>query len=497
MKATWILPFCLLLMFSGNALGVTPTPSKILKDITPYTSASSWPDRIIVTPTGTPAASFSVNWRTNNKIDTSQAQIVKASPDARYDINANTLKANTKGVSLSHGDNELGKFNYPANTHLSPVNYHTVTFKDLQPDTLYNYRVRGALSQWSSWQQIKTASQQTNSDVEFLYFGDAQNGIHSHWPIVLRRAWQHAPNAEFAIYAGDLVNEGANDQQWSNWLNAGRFIHGMMTAILVPGNHEYDWQVHNEKQKSWALSTLWQDQFTLPPAPTLPNELQETVYVTSYPDLDVFVLNSEALGNVELLKAQARWLDKKLQHSSAKWRIVTMHHPIFSSCGMPLNSLGQDEPDIRAAFLPILLKHNVDLVLQGHDHTYSRGSIGIKDDIDKVANPATPKKVKSVFLTSVSGPKTYPQKSTRWQEYSEYGVTLDRIGENTPTYQIIKKIGNQIKFKSFTTDGKLYDGFTLDKDQDGQNTLKVQTGLPLQRTFLNTGPYKNHLDLAE
>jgi hypothetical protein len=264
MKATWILPFCLLLMFSGNALGVTPTPSKILKDITPYTSASSWPDRIIVTPTGTPAASFSVNWRTNNKIDTSQAQIVKASPDARYDINANTLKANTKGVSLSHGDNELGKFNYPANTHLSPVNYHSVTFKNLQPDTLYNYRVRGALSQWSSWQQIKTASQQTNSDVEFLYFGDAQNGIHSHWPLLLRRAWQHAPNAEFAIYAGDLVNEGANDQQWSNWLNAGRFIHGMMTAVLVPGNHEYDWQIYNEKQKKWALSTLWQDQFTLP-----------------------------------------------------------------------------------------------------------------------------------------------------------------------------------------------------------------------------------------
>jgi hypothetical protein len=497
MKPTWILPFCLLLIFSGSAISATPVSSEIFKDITPYASASSFPDRMIVTPTETPATSFSVTWRTNNTISTSQAEIVKASPEARYDINASMLKATTRALSLSHGENSGGKFNYPANALLSDVNYHGVTFKGLQPDTLYNYRVSGGLNQWSSWQQIKTAPQQTNSDIEFLYFGDAQEGIHSHWPLVLRRAWQHAPNAEFAIYAGDLVNEGANEQQWSNWLNAGGFIHSMMPALLVAGNHEYDWQVHNKKQKKWALSTLWQEQFTLPPAPTLPTELQETVYVTRYPDLDIFVLNSEALGSVELLQAQAQWLDQQLRRSSAQWHIVAMHHPIFSSCGMPLNTPGQDEPDIRAAFLPVFLKHNVDLVLQGHDHTYSRGSIGITDELAKVASPTTPKKVKSVFVTSVAGAKNYPQKPTRWQQYSEYGVTLERIGENTPTYQIIKKIGNQLEFQSFMTNGKLYDGFTLAKDRNGQNTLKVQAGLPLQRTFANTGLYHGHTDLAE
>jgi 3',5'-cyclic AMP phosphodiesterase CpdA len=497
MKPTWINILCLLLIFSESKVSAVPLAHENIKDITPYTLASSWPDRIIATPTETPSSSFSVTWRTNNKVHSSQAQIVKATPDARYDINAITLKAKTQAVTLSQGENALGKFNYPANRQLSPVNYHGITFKDLQPDTQYNYRVSGELSQWSSWHQIKTAPQKSNSDVEFLYFGDAQNGIHSHWPLVLRRAWQHAPNADFAIYAGDLVNEGANDKQWSNWLNAGRFIHNMLPAVLVAGNHEYDWKVYNDKQKNWALSTLWRDQFTLPLAPTLPKELQETVYVTHYPDLDVFVLNSEALGDVKLLQAQAQWLDKKLQYSSAKWHIVTMHHPIFSSCALPLNSPGQDEPDVRSAFLPIFLKHNVDLVLQGHDHTYSRGSIGIVDDIAKVASPEITKKVKSVFLTSVAGPKTYPQKSTGWQEYNEYGVKLERIGENTPTYQIIKKTNNKLKFQSFMTNGELYDEFILVKDLKGQNTLKVEKGLPLQRTFSNTGPYKSHLNLAE
>jgi len=489
----WFFNVVLLLLISNTAY----SNSQPTKAETPYPPASSWPDRIIATATQNPSNSISLTWRTNQDVKTAYGQLVKANSNARYDINVSTIEASTSIVSLKQGKNNFGVFNYPANVELSGVNYHSITFTGLTPNTLYNYRVSGAKDKWSSWQQIKTSPKQNNHDIEFLYFGDAQNGIHSHWPMVLRRAWKHATNAEFAIYAGDLVNEGANDKQWSNWLNAGRFIHGMLPAVLVAGNHEYDWQVKSNTQKKWALSTLWQDQFTLPLTPELPKELQETVYVSQYPDLDIFVLNSEAQGSIALLQAQAKWLDNKLQNSTAQWRIVTMHHPIFSSCGMPLNTPGQDEPEIRAAFLPVFLKHNVDLVLQGHDHTYARGSISIEKSISKLSNTSAPKKVKSVFITSVAGPKTYPQKPTRWKEYTNYGVTLDRIGENTPTYQVIKKVNNKLIYQSFTTDGKLYDGFTLEKAINGQKTLLEINNLPEQRTFNNTGPYRNHYDLAE
>ncbi|MBE0422299.1 metallophosphatase, partial [Pseudoalteromonas nigrifaciens] len=73
----------------------------------------------------------------------------------------------------------------------------------------------------------------------------------------------------------------------------------------------------------------------------------------------------------------------------------------------------------------------------------------------------------------------------------------ERIGENTSTYQIIKKTTNKLIYKSFTTDGKLYDGFTLEKAESGQKTLNVMSDLPKQRTFNNTGDYKSHHDLAE
>ena len=467
------------------------------KALTPHPGATDWPDRIIATPTAFPANSFSLTWRTDQSVKKSYGQIVQARPNARYDVNAAQFAAQTHTMSLAQGNIPEGQFSYPVNEGLQNVSYHSLTFKGLKSDTYYNYRVAGANGKWSPWQQIKTASAKANQEFSFLYFGDAQNGIYSHWPLMLRRAWQHAQDAQFAIYAGDLVNEGASDQQWSNWLNAGQFIHRTLPAVLVAGNHEYDWQVRENAQKNWALSTLWQNQFTLPQTPALPDALQETAYVTHYPDMDVFVLDSEARGDINLLQAQAQWLDQALQASTAKWRIVTMHHPIFSSCGMPLNTPGQDEPEIRAAFLPIMLKHEVDLVLQGHDHAYARGSIGTDIDAESVATSTASKQIKSVFITSVAGPKTYPIKPTRWDEYKKYGVKLERIAENTPTYQVISKTKDTLKYQSFTADGDIYDAFTLSKDQGGRKTLKVAKALPPERTFNNTGAYKNHHDLAE
>lgn len=494
MKTFWIISTYLLVILSATVHSHSEKAA-----ITPYFDASSWPDRIVVTATETPYNSFSVTWRTDTSVNEPLVEIVKNTADARFDINAQSFTATTENTPLSYGFNkpQTTKFSYPANAELDPVNYHSITFKGLEPDTEYNYRVSGKSGHWSPWQRIKTSAETPSDDFEFLYFGDAQNGIYSHWPLVLKRAWQQSPKAEFAIYAGDLVNEGANDHQWSNWFNAGQFIHSMLPAIVVPGNHEYDWKVQNNNEKQWALSDLWQKQFTLPAVATLPIELSETVYSASYPDLDIFVVDSEALGSQELLQAQAKWLDEKLQSSKAKWHIVTMHHPIFSNCGMPLNTAGQDEPEIRNAFLPVLLKHNVDLVLQGHDHSYSRGSIGTDKDINLISSPTTAKKVKSVFITSIAGPKTYPQKLTLWQEYKKYGVTLERTGENTPTYQVIKKTKNQLIYQSFTTDGKLYDSFTLEKKSTGEKTLKVEDNLPEQRTFKNTGSYQSHHDLGE
>ena len=112
-----------------------------------------------------------------------------------------------------------------------------MVFENLKPNTLYAYRV-GYDKNWSEWIQFNTASSDY-SPTEFVYFGDAQNDVLSHWSRVIRKAYQTAPNASFVIHAGDLVDNAHKDYEWAQWFKAGGFIHSQWTAIPVVGNHEF------------------------------------------------------------------------------------------------------------------------------------------------------------------------------------------------------------------------------------------------------------------
>jgi acid phosphatase type 7 len=72
----------------------------------------------------------------------------------------------------------------------------------------------------------------------FLYFGDAQNAVKSHFSRTIRQAALDLPDARLMVFAGDLVNlrEGSHDDEWGEWFDAGGWLHGMMPS--APGARE-------------------------------------------------------------------------------------------------------------------------------------------------------------------------------------------------------------------------------------------------------------------
>lgn len=60
----------------------------------------------------------------------------------------------------------------------------------------------------------------------------------------------------------------------------------------------------------------------------------------------------------------AAWLDRALRESTARWKIVMGHHPIWSSAGSKFN----EARALRALILPSLCKY-ADMYLAGHEHT--------------------------------------------------------------------------------------------------------------------------------
>lgn len=424
------------------------------------------PDRIALTFSGDPATTQSVTWRTDYTIDEAYAEVAIATGAPKFWRNAQRYTAKTERMDAS----EIDRANIIAH-------YHSVTFTNLSPDTLYAYRV-GNGEYWSEWFHFRTASQEAKP-FAFLYVGDAQNDIMSLWSRLIRASYSKVPDARFIIHAGDLVNRAHSEQDWGEWFHAGSFIHSMIPSVPVPGNHEYQpYNEQDDKADIRRLSAQWRPQFTLPE--NGPDSLKETSYYLDYQGVRIIALNSN-----ERREEQVPWVDSVLANNPNKWTIATFHHPVYSASGR------RDNKSLRESWKPVFDRHGVDLALQGHDHSYARGrtpaaSINVMEGANALdASTGT------VYVVSVSGGKMYNLKPNGWESY---GVKRDRAAENTQLFQVIRIEGDTLHYEAYTAVGELYDAFDLikGKGEDGrpnQFVERSQEAIP-ERRFKNTIPYK-------
>ena len=392
------------------------------------------PDRIILTFHGDPATSRAATWRTDTTITKAVAQIAEATVNSNFTLNALTKNAETEQFDLGL---------YKGNTSLV-VHYHSIVFDGLKPDKLYAYRVGDGDEYWSEWIQFRTAKLDY-SPTQFVYFGDAQNDVLAHWSRVIRMAYETAPNASFVIHAGDLINDAHRDYEWAEWYKAGGFIHSQWTAIPVVGNHEFRPLARDEGRK---LSIQWRPQFTLPVEKNLEPELHETVYTVDYQDIRIIVLNSN-----DQLEEQTEYIEEQLRNCTAKWKIVTCHHSVFSP------AKGRDFQFARENWKPLLDKYGVDLVLNGHDHTYARGHVPVRTtDYTKKGRLGT------IYVTSVSGPKQYELDNEQMKAYKAQGYQLDKAAEQTQFFQVITVKDNNLTYVAYNALGEEYDRAIIKKN---------------------------------
>ncbi|HEV3339743.1 MAG TPA: metallophosphoesterase family protein [Pirellulales bacterium] len=406
------------------------------------------PDRIILTWAGDPAFTQAVTWRTSTEVARAWAEIAVADADPAFAKSATRIAAASQALL----------------TDLGTAHYHTVRFKGLTPSKKYAYRVGDGVN-WSEWFHFTTASDKAEP-FSFIYFGDAQNDIRSMWSRVIREAYSDAPKAGFMIHAGDLINKAEADAEWGAWFGAGAWLNAMLPSVPVPGNHE---QAADE-DGGRRLSHHWRPQFALPK--NGPIGLEETCYTFVYQGARIIGLNSN-----EQIEQQAAWVDRVLAENDCSWVVCTFHHPIFST------GKDRDNPALRAAWKPIFDKYRVDVVLQGHDHTYGRTGlatpVAAAPETPVAAAPATPETVGNVpagvnkfdeqtgtvYVVSVSGPKMYKLQRQPF---------MPRQAENTQLYQIIQIEGGKLRYEARTAVGEIYDAFTLLKRSGEINELIEQ-----------------------
>lgn len=294
--------------------------------------------------------------------------------------------------------------------------FYRVEIDSLSPQVTYSYRVVCNM-EFSDWYSFTMPSLQSDT-LSFLYIGDIQDNLTDVTTPYFEQIVTCFPDAQFWALAGDII-ERPIDAYWEYWMEGMEGIAPTIPLVATPGNHEYLKGLLGE------IDPRWEHTFAAPRNGAEGDEGQSYYFETS--NLCFVVLNSNVWANPIALWRQYRWAEKVLSNSNKKWKIALFHHPTYALKKGRSNSL------VHKPFKHLFEKYRVQLVLQGHDHGYSRSS----------TDGRTP-----LYFVSSCSPKVYE---------AEKKPIHDKIGEGLHLVQHIEIIGDTLHYKSYQMDGTLFD----------------------------------------
>jgi len=402
------------------------------------------PARVTLTCGADMARAVGATWRTNGAVESAQGQIAPLTAGPGFEASARNVPAEPFTFTTEDG---ATAFQY------------NLSFTDLDPDTQYCFRV-GDGKYWSEWNTFQTALDKPKP-FSFLYFGDVQTDIRSLCSQAVRTAFRHAPDARFVVCAGDLVNRGCEDTLWGEFSDAFGFIAASVPCLPTPGNHDTKRPESAPKPEApYTAAPAYHGHFHLPAnGPKNARILNGEAYYVDCQGARIVSLNSNVFdddaptdaAHKQAWDAQLAWLEEALANNPNKWTMVTHHHPIYST------SKGRDNEGLRSLLRPLYDKYRVDIVFQGHDHSYGRTH---KLAGDKIVDPAAPG---TIYAVSVLGSKMYPLKP-------KFESLMARTTADKQLFQVVNIDGDTLSYKSRSMDGRLVDAFRLTKDASGAST---------------------------
>ena len=252
----------------------------------------------------------------------------------------------------------------------------------LKQNKTYSYRAfdKGARV-GSEIATFNSADFKTNS-FEFVHASDSQVaydgaghsavGTGKYFTDVLSGIFQNKP--DFMLHTGDFVQDSRYETYWKEMLNTNLKYLMKLPIMAISGNHETTYMAgRNETFKHFNNKI-----------PAQANTKRGYYYSFTYCNTKFIMLNTNNTDSNGLETEQYDWLKNELKTNNKKWTIVAMHNPMYSVGQYGANpSKNSIALALRSQLASLFAEYKVDLVLQGHDHTYSKtypiGIDGIAD----------------------------------------------------------------------------------------------------------------------
>ncbi|MCL1872850.1 MAG: metallophosphoesterase [Clostridiales bacterium] len=281
----------------------------------------------------------------------------------------------------------------------------------------------------SSAYLLEAGNSLADDSFTFLYLGDTQKepGSSDGYKIFgenLRQADQNKTSS-FMIIGGDLVNDGNDPAEWEEFFAAGQEVFSRIPLLPAMGNHD------NKKG--------YKDLFILPQ--NGPQNAKSEYYSFDFGSAHFTIGNSNNI----LREENLAWLGQDLAESKANWKIMVIHHPVYSATNNSQDAVRAEK--FREILVPVFAEYGVALVLSGHQHLYARTAPLRLDRPDPLG---------TVYLTGVGGNKMYeadPQES------------FEVLKAGTAVHTFITVNNDAIKLETYTYQGELIDSYTIRKGE--------------------------------
>ena len=339
----------------------------------------------------------------------------------------------SQGITWYADTTEAGEVQYALkNGDTFPDNYQTVpatasasndsgfysnqaVLTNLQPGNEYVYRVVNG-STISKMYSFNTST--NDGSYSFAFVGDPQIGASGNATSDTNN-WNETVNLitstlkpDFLLSAGDQVNTASNESQYAGYLND---AFASLPSATTIGNHDSSSSAYNEHFN-------------------LPNESGDkgitkagSDYWFVYENTLFIDINSN---NRSTAEHKAFIVEAIAANPNVKWKTVVFHHSIYSTA----SHVNDSDIITRRDELPQVFDDlDIDVVLMGHDHIYTRTYMmnGYTPDTSQGVQSSVTNPTGILYLTanSASGSKYYDIKAPN----AEYSAKMDQSYRRTVT----------------------------------------------------------------
>ena len=316
-------------------------------DKAPYAIHLTWVDQ--------PSTSVVIQWLTKDQKTDSWCWFAKED-EIKENKDDDTVSMPVDDKHIIHG--EVRDFQVKLSKPKTKDRLHYVMLNNLEKGTTYYYRC-GELSLTKDNMVVnvnlsalyKFHTPEDGDTTSFVVFGDSRGGYEILGKLA-NYTVTHYPDVDFYVFDGDYCTIGMFEE-WQKWFKAMDPVDTTHVLVPVVGNHE-----------ELTFST-YKGLFVLPKGAGKIDDVDLTGLSFSY-DIGPVHLTILDSNTDDAVKKVVSWLDNDLSSTTKPWKVVTLHHPAYSS-GNHGNT-----PRVDEYLVPIFEKNHVDFVFNGHDHDYER-----------------------------------------------------------------------------------------------------------------------------